>query len=105
MKPSQTRAIDHIALPALDSARPFGAEFVGLMRVPADGDYAFSVQSDSGADLWVHDNLLIDDDFSHDGSPKSGSVPLRAGWHPIRVDYRHDPSKGACRLEIRGACP
>lgn len=77
-----------------------GVEFRGFVNVPADGEYAFTVTSDSGVILWAHDSLLIDDDFTHDDAPRSASVRLRAGWHPIRLFYRHDPAEFAPRLTV-----
>lgn len=77
-----------------------GAAFEGFINVPADGDYLFTVTSDSGVVLWVHDSLVIDDDYTHDDVPRSGAVRLRAGWHPLRLFYRHEPAEFAARLKV-----
>ena len=53
-----------------------GAAFEGFVNVPADGDYLFTITSDSGVVLWIHDSLVIDDDYTHDDAPRSGSVRL-----------------------------
>ena len=75
--------------PAKDSAA-FGAEWTGFIKVPVDGRYQFTVQSDGGAVLWVHDALLVHDDFHPVGAPVAGApAVLAAGWHPIRLAYRH----------------
>ena len=77
-----------------------GAAFEGFVNVPADGEYTFTVTSDSGVCLWVHDSLVIDDDYTHDDAPRSGGVRLRAGWHPVRLFYRHEPAEFAARLNV-----
>jgi arylsulfatase A-like enzyme len=77
-----------------------GVAFDGFVNVPADGDYQFTVTSDTGVILWVHDSLIIDDDYTHDDPPRTGSVRLRAGWHPVRLFYRHDPAEFAPRLNV-----
>jgi PA14 domain len=103
MTPQRTGDQPTLALPQQAKADAgFGVEFRGYVHVPADGRYVFTCQSDSGTVLWVHDSLLINDDFSHDGTARSGEVELRSGWHPIRLAYRHDPAraKGAPVLKL-----
>jgi hypothetical protein len=65
-----------------------------------DGQYTFTVTSDTGVVLWVHDALVVDDDYTHDDSPRAGSVRLKAGWHPIRLFYRHEPAEFQPRLNV-----
>lgn len=77
-----------------------GVAFDGFVNVPADGDYVFTITSDSGIVLWLHDSLVIDDDYVHDDAPRSGSVKLKAGWHPVRLFYRHEPAEFAARLHV-----
>ncbi len=71
-------------------------EFTGYISVPSDGTYTFQMTADSGVNtntsgamMWIHDAHVIDDDFQHDGSTKSGTMRLKAGKHPIRVLYKH----------------
>ena len=66
-----------------------GILFEGLVEVPTAGSYTFFIVSDSGANLFVHDAHVIDDDFNHTGSERSASINLEAGKHPIRLHYRH----------------
>jgi hypothetical protein len=70
--------------------------------VPTDGDYTFYVQSDSGAEMWLHEAHLIDDDFNHNGAEVSASIRLAAGLHPIRLFYRHKPCEAKLALEYSG---
>ena len=42
----------------------FGVSLKGYVRVPADGQYTFYLADDSGAQLWLHEVHLIDDDFN-----------------------------------------
>jgi len=81
-------------------------EFTGYISVPADDNYTFNLTADStisdnrsGAMLWIHDAHIIDDDFNHDGSTKTGSIRLKAGLHPIRVIYKH--TAGAHSLSLQ----
>ncbi|HZL34499.1 MAG TPA: sulfatase-like hydrolase/transferase [Tepidisphaeraceae bacterium] len=100
MTPVKAGQTPGFSLPADAKNGAAGVEFTGVLRVPADGQFVFTLKCDSGAALWVHDSLVIDDDYTHDGSAKSGSVRLAAGWHPVRLAYRHAPSAPAAHLEV-----
>jgi mono/diheme cytochrome c family protein len=72
------------------SLRPdsFGYVFEGFLKVPADGDYTFTIDSDDGSRLVIDGReVLIYDGIHGTGSPKTVTVPLRAGRLPIRLDY------------------
>jgi arylsulfatase A-like enzyme len=80
-----------------------GISFKGFIKVPTDGQYTFSLQSDSGAEMWIHEAHVIDDDFNHTGAEVSASILLKAGLHPIRLFYRH--KTGAPKLVLQYAGP
>jgi arylsulfatase A-like enzyme len=77
-----------------------GVAYEGFINVPTDGEYTFSVTSDSGVVLWLHDSLVVDDDYTHDDAPRAGIARLKAGWHPIRLFYRHEPAEFQPRLRV-----
>jgi hypothetical protein len=58
--------------------------------------------SDGGAQVFLHDCRVIDDDFARTGVPVSGTIRLAAGWHPLRVHYRHGPGAAKLALEYSG---
>lgn len=68
-----------------------GLLFEGYIEIPTTGDYIFSLRTDTGAFVRLHDAQLIDADFGYAaGTEKSsGTIPLAAGHHPIRIHYRH----------------
>jgi len=69
---------------------PFAAVFEGYLQVPADGEYTFTLATDSGAIVRLHTATLLDCDFGYAaGSEKSASIALQAGLHPIKITYRH----------------
>ncbi|MEM9479637.1 MAG: sulfatase-like hydrolase/transferase [Verrucomicrobiota bacterium] len=80
-----------------------GILFSGYLLIPAAGSYTFYLTSDSGAQFFVHDAHVIDDDFLHDGSERSASIQLAAGYHPIRLYYRH--GNGAHTLDLEWSGP
>ena len=84
------KGIDLAALPegALDS----GLLLTGYLKIPTTGRWNFELKSDSGAFLRIHDVMVVDDDFNHDGSPSKGSLLLKAGLHPYRLYYKTSSS-------------
>ena len=80
-----------------------GMSFKGFISVPVSGLYTFSLQSDSGAQMWLHEAHVIDDDFNHTGREVSASIRLNAGLHPIRIFYRH--KSGTPQLSLQYAGP
>lgn len=61
--------------------------FEGLLRVPADGIYEFILASDDGSRLYIGDTIVVDHDGLHGMVEKSARVGLKAGWHPLRVEW------------------
>jgi hypothetical protein len=83
-------------------AGAYGIRFSGYLNAPRDGEYTFHLVSDAGAQLRLHDALVIDDDFSHDGSEVTASIRLKSGLHPLRLFYRHQTGAPVLRLDYSG---
>jgi hexosaminidase len=68
--------------------RTFGAIYEGYIKAEVDGIYEFTNNSDDGTVLYVGDELLIDNDGEHGaGNIHRALLPLRKGYHPIKVLY------------------
>ena len=62
--------------------------FTGYIKIPADGEYTFYLNSDRGAFLRIHDAAVIDCDFNYTrGTEREGTIRLKAGLHPFRLYY------------------
>jgi hypothetical protein len=59
----------------------FSIRWLGLIEVPADGDYVFSCETDGTCSLWLDDQPILRN------SKKPGPVELTAGLHEIRIEY------------------
>ncbi|MCB1209387.1 MAG: sulfatase-like hydrolase/transferase [Verrucomicrobiales bacterium] len=88
-----------VELTMAPSSGAFGASFMGYFHAKQDGEYAFTLDSDTGAMLFLHDIRLIDEPLKSPAGSHSGSVNLKAGWHPMRVLYRHAGAQAA-RLKL-----
>jgi hypothetical protein len=86
-------------------ARPSGGvAFNGFFHAPRDGEYTFTITSDTGAMLFLHDIRVIDEPMKHAAGTFSGSVRLKAGWHPLRLYYRHAGGQKP-ELKLTGCAP
>ncbi|TWU56073.1 trypsin-like peptidase domain-containing protein [Rubripirellula reticaptiva] len=62
----------------------------GLLKVDHAGVYRLGLRSDDGSKLYVHDELLIDNNGNHAPIVRTDWVDLQAGLHPIRIEFYED---------------
>ncbi|MEM6571398.1 MAG: sulfatase-like hydrolase/transferase [Planctomycetota bacterium] len=102
LEPAHRRAVDRIDAAAhVAFDEPAGLRYTGVLAVPETGVWTFELASDAGAQLRLHDALVIDDDFVRSGAPVRGTIRLEKGAHPIELSYRTDGR--APRLALRWA--
>lgn len=77
--------------------------FEGWLNFPQDGIFELTTISDDGSCWYVHDTLVVDNDGLHGPEARSGRIALKAGWHPIRIEYFN--ARGDAHLELRWAGP
>jgi hypothetical protein len=89
-------------LPGVTS-RPewFGIDYHGEFRVKVPGEYRFKLSSDDGAELFVDDQLLINEDGVHSPLTNERSIRLGAGRHSIRVPYFQETMHVALILQVK----
>jgi hypothetical protein len=97
------------ARPTLDVRprdREFGMLFRGYIIASEDGDYTFSISTDAGALLRIHDAIVVDADYGYkSGTPIEGKIKLKAGLHPFRLYYIRGAGLGAPELSFRWSGP
>ena len=86
VKRGETRTID-LAIAA--GSQRFGVVFEGYCHAAQAGEYAFTLMNDTGAMLFLHDIRVIGEPLKDSAGKFTGSVRLDAGWHPVRLYYRH----------------
>ena len=72
---------------ALDPEAVRKAKALEVQSIKEKGVYTFYTDSDDGSQLFIGDDLVVDNDGLHSMKEVSGSVALSAGHHPIRVTY------------------
>lgn len=66
----------------------YSVEFSGYFKAPTDGIYEFKIESNGGARLYYRTmEKLIE--FYQDPNPGFVLMPLKAGYHPLRLQYLH----------------
>lgn len=68
-------------------AGAFSAIYTGKLRVPVDGVYRLQISADDGARLTLDGTLVGESLYSEGDSRLEIQVDLKAGDHPIRIDY------------------
>lgn len=86
------------------SGRPddVGAVYRGFLSVPADGLYTLFVTSDDGSLVRIDGDVIVNNDGVHGMIERSGSVALRAGLHPLRVEFFEASGGAGLILRIAG---
>jgi hypothetical protein len=109
MKAEDSGKANSFDLSMAEELEKFGLRFSGFIEVPRDGVYTFGTLVNDGANLYIGNQLVVDADGVHDGEKnepwlKRGNIALKAGKHPIRVDYFESGGKGKA-LEVMWAAP
>lgn len=67
----------------------FGMQLFGYIKVPKTGLYTFNLKSDDGSRLTIAGQQIVELNILSDRDPweSKGSIPLKAGLHPIQIDY------------------
>jgi len=82
----------------------FAFRFTGLIDAPADANYTFYTDSDDGSKLYIGDTQVVDNDGEHGtGDPKSGTIYLTAGKHPITVTMFESGGGEGLVVEVESA--
>ncbi len=86
--------------PGIDPSRNenFGIRWEAPLIVDNESDYTFKLTSDDGAQVFIDDTLIVDNDGVHTVQDKSGPVHLVKGTHTIRVDYFQSVGNVALQL-------
>src|SRR2546428_6142696 len=76
----------------------FYVRWTGVLRVPADGEYALFTESDDGSRLWVDGKLVVDNGGVHGIERAGAPIPLKAGDHDLKMDFFQGPDGSMSRL-------
>jgi predicted alpha-1,2-mannosidase len=87
---------------ACEMEQYFAFQFDGFLKVPQDGLYTIYLAANDGAKLRIDGLLLIDNDGLHPLTEIYKRVALKAGFHPISVDYFQEGGAQGFNVSWRG---
>lgn len=90
---------DGINIDKAENGENFAMKFEGYVKLPESGIYTFYSSSDDGSKLFIHDELVVDNDYKHGMTEKSGAIALDEGLHPIKLFFFQ--GVGGKGLEVR----
>ena len=80
----------------------FGLRFSGWLQVPKDGDYQFWLASDDGSRLLIDGKEVVVVDGIHPRQEKNAKLTIKAGPHPVVVEYFEGGGEEVLSAEISG---
>ena len=102
LTPVKSGLAEQIVFPYEKWPEMFGLVFTGFIKVPANGVYTFTVLSNDGSRLFIHDQLVVENDGWHGPQERIGQIALKAGYHPIRLAYFQAGGGKALKVYISG---
>jgi hypothetical protein len=76
----------------------FYVSWTGVIRIPKDDDYKFSLESDDGSRLFIDGKEVVDNSGTHDMTGATGHIELKAGDHEMKVEFFDEEEDAGCIL-------
>jgi hypothetical protein len=86
------------ALPGTQLVDHFYIRWTGSLQIPKDGTYTFFLESDDGSRLFIDGKEVVDNGGLHAMEEKSGVVELKAGNHPLKVEFFENEVDAGCKF-------
>ncbi len=100
----ESRRVGVLPKPTLDfEGRPddrFAMRLSGAVKLPEDGLYRVTLNSDDGSRLTWQDRRIIENDGTHPPTDSSRRIAATAGWHPIEIEYFESVGEQALSFRI-----
>lgn len=77
----------------------FAFDFFGYIHITTEGTYTFYTKSDDGSQLWIGNQMIVNNDGLHGFVEARGDITLSKGVYPITVKYFE--RSGGQGLEVR----
>ncbi len=87
LKPKKEGTVKKVTLnlPGVSLGDQFAVELIGRIEIPAAGEYTFFTRSDDGSQLYIDEELVVDNGGRHSPQEKKGTIQLKPGPHRFRV--------------------
>ncbi len=76
----------------------FYVRWTGVLRAPKDGKYTIYAESDDGSRVAIGTTMVVDNSGLHAMEEKSGEIELKAGDHPLVVEFFENEGGAGCKI-------
>lgn len=90
LTPERYKKTDVTSIPSLQKHGEedwYGYIFEGWIKAPVSGIYTFRLDTDDGSQLYLDEQLIVDNNYNRGNSVTEGHVYLEAGLHKFRMPY------------------
>ncbi len=87
LQPYNSGTKDMINLENRPVSDRFAFQFQGYLKVSVPNTYTFTLGSDDGSQIFIDDQLIVNNDGLHSYKELEDSISLSAGYHKIVVNY------------------
>lgn len=98
LTPVETGTIDNFSIDPATANNHFGFRQQATLEITTAGEYTFYTRSDDGSQLFINDQMIVDNDDLHGMRERSGKITLQPGEYPIIVTYFE--KTGGAGLEV-----
>ncbi|MCK5134205.1 MAG: metallophosphoesterase [Bacteroidales bacterium] len=79
----------------------FGMVFTGTILVQEDGLYIFRSRSDDACKLYIHNELVVNQDKVKEDFKDVGAIALKKGFHPVTIHFMEVIGRERLRLYFK----
>ncbi|MDX1701459.1 MAG: FN3 associated domain-containing protein, partial [Melioribacteraceae bacterium] len=102
LMPTNEGITDIVDLSKSNKESLFTLKFEGFINLPDDGIYTFYSNSDDGSQIFINNKLVVDNDFMHGMTEKSGEIALAKGFHSFKVTFFQGEGGKGLEISVRG---
>jgi len=84
------------------NAERFSIQYTGFINAPTTGLYHFWTVSDDGSQLFVDNQLVVNNDGAHGAQWRDGSIQLARGLHKVKILFFQAGGGGMLRVDWQG---
>lgn len=80
----------------------YSERWTGFVKIDRPGRWQFTTVSNDGVRLWVAGEQIIKNWKQHTDRRDRGTLELKPGWHPIRLEHFQEEKEVTIRLSFSG---
>ena len=102
LEPVKTEVVETIDATPYKGGKAYGLRFSGFLGVPVDGVYGFHDRAGEGSRMSIGERVLFDSEATGGHGRVTEFIMLKAGMHPITVEFFDSNGNGNLNIEAEG---